>query len=266
MKKRHSLYPKEYQSIDFDSIEASQNAGIALKEKKCLHDIYVEIYDLMMTSAKKYLCLDSNAKILEIGSGGGFIKDIYPDIITSDIKKSASIDMVIDAQILPFNNSALDAIFAVHVIHHIPDIHKFLNEANRTLRSYGGIVCIEPYWGLLARFMYKRMHPEPFDEKAATWTLSSSDPMYSSNQALSYILLKRDKKLFQNQFPEFEIIRLKRFGFLRYFCTGGIWLKQKLPDFCFPILKALETVLSPLMPILAIHHAFIIRKKAQKHE
>jgi SAM-dependent methyltransferase len=250
-----------YGDIDFNSIETSEKAIKIMREKKCLRNIYEEMYQYMMKVSTKMLSsATKKPRILEIGSGGGFIKDIFPDIITSDVKKLSNVDMVIDAETLPFEDESVDKIFAVHVIHHIPDIEKFIKEALRVLKPDGGIVCIEPYWSPVARLLYKKLHPEPFDEKMRSWTFSSNGPMTGSNQALSYILLKRDKVLFDSSFPELKVIRLKKFGFIRYFCTGGIWLKQKLPDFCFPILKFAEIILTPLMPLLAIHHCFILKK------
>ena len=194
MRKKNHFYPKEYNEIDFDSVEASEEAVLAMKGKKCLYDIYVEIYKLMMASAMKHLNLGVDAKILEIGSGGGFIKEIFPNVITSDIKPLSNVDMVVNAEDLPFEDGELSAIFAVHAIHHIPDINKFLTESIRTITDGGGVVCVEPYWSLLACYMYKKMHPEPFDKKAYNWTLDSSGPMSGSNQALSYILIKREIK------------------------------------------------------------------------
>jgi SAM-dependent methyltransferase len=252
------IKPKVYDEIDFNSVEASEEAVQIMRRKKCLNDIYCEMYRLMMHAKQKYLT--NGNRILEIGSGGGFIKDIYPDVITSDIKKINNVDMVVNAEKLPFDDESVDAIFAVHVIHHIPDIELFLHEAGRVLKAGGGIVCIEPYWSPIASFVYKNMHPEPFDRKALKWQLDGTSPMTSSNQALSYILLKRDNNLFRELYPNFKVVYRKRFGFIRYMMTGGIWLKQKLPNWMFPVLKAIEIVLTPFMPFLALHHIFVWKK------
>jgi ubiquinone/menaquinone biosynthesis C-methylase UbiE len=249
--------PEEYDAIDFDSDEAIELAAKALKEKKCLYDIYRETYLKMMKLKEKHLNAGEN--ILEIGSGGGFIKDLYPYVITSDVKKTAS-DMIVNAEELPFEDNSLDAIFAQHVLHHIPDINKFFREALRVVKPGGGIVCVETYWSPVAKYLFKKIHPEPFDEKAASWTLSENKgPLTGSNQALSYILLKRDQKLFQQLYPQIDCVCDYPFGFMRYILTGGLWLKPKVPEFVFPILKGMEFVLRPLMPLLAIHHVFVLK-------
>jgi len=260
-----NLRPSTYDQIDFDSPEAAQKAYEVMRNKKCLRDIYTEQYHMMYKLCKKYLSPNSPGKILEIGSGGGFIKDIYPNVVASDIRRIGNSDVIIDAEQLPFKSDSLDAIFGVHVIHHIPNISNFFKEADRVLKSGGVVVCIELYWGPLATFIYKHMHPEPFDKKASTWELleregAGKKPMGYSNQALSYLILKRDKQEFKKMFPQLKLIYQKPFGFLRYLFTGGVWLEQKLPDFCFPVLKLLETVISPLMPIFGLHHVFVLKK------
>lgn len=250
--------PKKYKTTNFDSDASFQTAADALRNKKCLHDIYVEMYHEMMQLKRKYLKVNSR-KVLELGSGGGFIKDIYPKIITSDVTKVNHVDLVVDAQQLPFQDNELDAIFAVHVIHHIPDITKFLKEAIRTTAPGGGIVLVEPYWSPVAKFLYKHVHPEPFDENAKSWTLEQGGPMSGSNQALSYILLKRDRKEFQEKFPELELVYDRPFGCVRYMATGGLWLKPKLPSFLFTVLKYVEMLCQPLMGLIGIHHIFVLR-------
>lgn len=253
------IKPKEYEQIDFDSPETTLKAVEIMRTKKCLHDVYAEIYHHMMALNNKYL--SGNQKILELGSGGGFLKDLYPQIITSDVKPVNNVDQIIDARELPFDDCVLDAIFGVHVLHHIPDVTAFFKEADRVLPAGGGIVMVEPYWSPLAKYTYKNIHPEPFDELSPDWKLAESGPMSGSNQALSYILLKRDKDKFQKLFPQFELVYHRPFGFIRYIATGGIWLDQKLPDFAFPVLKGFEYIISPLMPLVGLHHYFVLKKK-----
>ena len=225
------MRPKKYDEIDFDSVESSELARKILREKTCLRDIYTETYREMMEVKNRHLV--SGGAMVEIGSGGGFIKDIFPDVITSDVKTINGVDMVFGADKLPFADNSVSALFAVHVIHHIPDITHFLREANRVLVPGGGIVCVEPYWSPVARFIYTHVHPEPYDDHAATWLLSGKGPMSGSNQAMSYLLLKRDREQFQKLFPHFQLVYERPFGFIRYMATGGIWLTPKVPLFNF---------------------------------
>lgn len=251
--------PKKYAEIDFDSDEATEASYRILREKKCLRDIYEETYRMMVDAQAKHLT--PGRDVLEIGSGGGFIKDIYPYVITSDVKKSRS-DLTLSAESLPFPDQSLDAIFAMHVLHHIPDVRKFFGEAVRTLRPGGGLILIEPYHGPLARYIYKRVHPEPFDEHAPNWTLDPGGPMSGSNQAMSYLVFKRDYNEFRQQFPTLRLVKKRPFGFARYIATGGLWLKPRIPSIGFPILRGLEFLLRPAMPWIALHHMLVVRKDA----
>lgn len=252
------LRPKIYEEIDFDSTESSERARKILREKKCLRDIYTETYREMMAIKNHYLV--AGGIIVEIGSGGGFIKEIFPEIITSDVKTLSGVDMVFTAEKLPFADHSISALFALHVLHHIPDVTAFLREAERVLVPGGGIVCVEPYWSPVARFVYRHIHFEPYDEHAPNWLVQSGHPGSSSNQALSYLLLKRDREQFRKLFPHFKVVYDRPFGFIRYMATGGIWVAPMLPGIVFTLLKYIEYALQPLMPLVGISHMFVWKK------
>lgn len=128
---------KKYKGKDFDSPEMSRTAKNNLQNKRCLHDNYVDTYREMIKLANKFLIKDSRVK-LELGSGGGFFKEICKDVITSDVTDVNGVDMVIDAQNLPFEDESIDIIYAVHVLHHIPDVNKFFSEVVRVCKVSGG--------------------------------------------------------------------------------------------------------------------------------
>ena len=86
--------PTEYQIIDFDSDEAGNIARKNMQEKKCLYDIYREQYEKMMQLNQKFL--EGEGKFLEIGSGGGFMKALYPDVITTDVRRIDGVDFEMD--------------------------------------------------------------------------------------------------------------------------------------------------------------------------
>ena len=62
----------------------------------------------------------------------------------------------------------------------------FLKEAERTLKSGGKIVMIEPANSWFGLWIYKTFHHEPFDIKGG-WEIQSTGPLSGSNQALPYI-------------------------------------------------------------------------------
>ena len=95
---------------------------------------------------------------LEIGSGTGVISEVFPDVITSDMKLLPFIDLVLDAEELPFADNSLRAVFAINVFHHLPNPRAFFAEMLRVLRPGGGVVLIEPFYGPIASWVFKGLH------------------------------------------------------------------------------------------------------------
>lgn len=251
---------KKYQNIDFDSPEMYKKAKVILHKKKCLYENYYDTYRQMVKLANRFLNNKDAGISLELGSGGGFFKEVCKNVITSDVSVVNGVDMAIDARQLPFENNTIGVIYAVHVIHHIPDIERFLSEVMRCCKPGGGCVIVEPYWSPVGKFFYKHLHPENYDDRVKEWNFESSGAMTGANQALSYILLKRDRKIFDAKYPGLSVVYDRPFNGLRYIATGGLWLRPYLPQFMFPILTRLERLFWPLMYLVGIHHIFVIKK------
>jgi SAM-dependent methyltransferase len=256
------IKPEVYKSMDFDSDYAMQVAYENLRNKKCLHDIYTELYHKMMKIKDKFL--NNGTDVLEIGSGAGFIKDLYPYVITSDVvMRGGGVDMLVNAENMSsFSANSLDAVFAMNVFHHIPDVNNFFTEVSRVVRPGGGVVMLEPYYGPVAGLLYRHIHPEPFDDKALNWKLprENSGPMTGSNQAVSYLVFRRDYKKFKYLYPDLSLVYQEPCLFLRYMATGGCWLNRLLPEFVFPVLKGVEVLLKPFMRFLALAHIIVVKK------
>src|SRR5436190_6334737 len=82
--------------------------------KRC----YDEWYRRMLSDAAT---VKAPGIMLELGSGGSYLKDLEPSIITSDVVDQVA-DRVIDGRQLPFANGSVRALFLTHVFHHIPDV------------------------------------------------------------------------------------------------------------------------------------------------
>jgi len=66
-------------------------------------------------------------------------------------------------------------------------------------------------------------------------------------------LLKRDRGEFDKLFPDLKVVYEKPFNCLRYIAAGGMWLKPKLPEFMFGVLKYVEKCCAPLMYLFGFH-------------
>ncbi len=183
--------------------------------------------------------------LLELGSGGGFLKELIPDVICTDIIPLPTNDMTFSALEMPFEDNSVSGIFMVDTFHHIPDSALFLKEANRVLKKGGEIIMIEPansFWG---RFIYKTFHHEPFLPEG-DWKIPPSGPMSGANGALPWIVFERDKKLFSENFPELKIENIKYHQPLMYLISGGVSHRQLVPDFAYGACVFIDKTLSSI--------------------
>ena len=184
---------------------------------------------------------DGPGRVLELGSGAGFLAKYIPEIITSEVFPCSDIQLVLDARSLPFSRGSLKAIAMVDVLHHIPDNRAFLTEAQRCLRPGGSIVMIEPWVSTWSRQIYTRLHHEPFVPEAADWTFPASGPLSGANGALPWIIFQRDRRHFESEFEELEIQTVQPFMPFRYLVSGGVSMRQLMPQATFDLWRAAES-------------------------
>lgn len=227
-----------------------------LREKKFLRRIYVDFYRAL----ERAVGPTEGRTVVELGSGGGFIKEMIPHAITSDILPLPSVDRVFSACHMPFEDRSLDALIMIDVLHHIPEVRLFFREAVRCLKPGGRIAMIEPantWWG---RFIYTHFHHEPFDPKA-DWTFRSEGPLSSANGALPWIVFQRDLQTFQREFPELALRRIEFHTPLRYLLSGGFSMRSLVPVWSYPLFQGIEAILRPLNAQLGLFQTIVIEKR-----
>jgi len=228
-------------------------------ERPLLKHCY-DIWYSKLTEDENSVPSDKAGKLLELGSGGSYLKDLRPEVITSDVVDNVA-DLKVDARHLPFEDQSLRAIFATHTIHHIPEIEKFFQEAERTLVSGGVISLIEVAKTPLAKFLFTRFHPEPFIDETDKWSFDQIDSMLDSNQALSWIVFFRDKKKFEEKYPSLVVEAWSYLPWLSYILSGGVTKESYIPSFLNPIIYLLDKLLTPFNFLGALHWHIRIRKK-----
>ena len=248
--------------VDPDSERMLEIHSKVLYEKPMMRDVFSEFYDACIQLDEKYFS-DSKAKRVEIGAGVSFFKKKYPEIISTDIKKAENLDMVVDAQNMPFEQNSVRAIYGINCFHHFPNPDLFFNELDRVLVKGCGCILIDPYYGTIAKRFYKKIFDtETFDMTQKEWVNESLGFMNGANQALSYIVFIRDKKKFEERYPNLEIIVQKPLNnYMRYVLSGGLNFRQILPSFFSPIIKFFEFIFMPFNSVFALHHIIVIRKK-----
>lgn len=225
-----------------------------IKQKRFLNLIYVDFYK----EIKSFI--DKSGKSVEFGSGAGFIKEVIPNAITSDLIKGEGIDLVFSATNLPFKENTVNSFLMLNVFHHIKNPEKALSEMQRCLKSGGRVVMIEPYNSLWGGFIYRFLHQEHFEPRA-TWKVKGKGRMSDSNTALPWIVFVRDRAKFEKKYPKLKIIKVSPHTPFSYLVSGGLKDIQFLPTVFYPILKLLEKLLSPLNSMLGMFVTVVIEKK-----
>jgi len=238
---------------------------MVIQEKAFLRKLYAEWYDTIIAALPDATAVPGN--VLEIGSGGGFLKDKCPSFISSEVFATPGVDIVLDGQSLPFASSSLRAIVMVDTLHHIPNCGLFFADARRVVKERGRIIMLEPWNSAWGRWVYRNLHHEPFVPEAANWTLSDiagTGPLSRANGAIPWIVFSRERERFASSFPELNILAVKPDYPFSYLASGGVSMRALSPGWSFFLWRGLERALSPFMPCLGMFALIIVERKPSR--
>ncbi len=226
-------------SEDIDAPENMRRHVAIIRSKKFLKRTYEDHYEFFRRGSKS---LPAGEKV-ELGSGSGFLKEVITDVITTDIVPLPGIDRVASAVSLPFADGSVAALYLLDVLHHVSDAAAFFAEAERCLAQGGKILLVEPAntpWG---RFIYRNFHHEPFEPEQAEWRLKAEKPLSVANGALPWMILVRDRAMFEKRFPQLAIRRVAYVHPFRYLLSGGLSKPQLVPSCAYGFVRWVEDVL-----------------------
>lgn len=221
--------------IDIDDPQSTLLRRRIIQEKAFLRRVYSEWYKLIC----RHLPL-GKGNVLEIGSGAGFLKQVLPQAISSEVFPLEGVDRVEDATALSFADSSLDAIVMTDVLHHVPDVSRFFAEAARTLRDDGAIVMVEPWRTRWSRWVYTHLHHEPFRADTDDWRLPAGGPLSMANGAIPWIVFVRDRRRFERENPSLAIEAIEPIMPFAYLVSGGVSLRALLPGGAYSGIRGFE--------------------------
>ena len=185
--------------------------------KPSLRAVYTDIYKRILTNSVQ-------GSILEIGGGSGNFKATVPHAVSSDVVLAPWLDVVCDAQRLPFADNSFSNIVMMDVLHHIENPVRALTEARRVLRPNGRLIACEPAITPLSGIFYRLMHSEPVDMSAnplRDGPITAGRDPFDSNQAVPTLLIGRFRNALKQAVPELELVSVDFFSFLAYPLSGG---------------------------------------------
>jgi SAM-dependent methyltransferase len=241
--------------LALDAPETTALRREIVRTKPFLRRIYEEWYRALAASVPP-----GPGAVLELGSGAGFLREVLPEAITSEVFRTPGAAVVLDARVLPVRAGALRAVVMTDVLHHVPDCRAFFAEATRCVRPGGVVSAIEPWVSAWSSFVYGRLHHEPFRPDAPEWEFPAAGPLSGSNQALPWILFERDRARFEAEFPGWRVEVVRPFMPFRYLASGGVGLRALSPAWSTPAWRGIERLAAPWMRSLAMFAHVVLRR------
>ena len=102
---------------------------------------------------------------------------------------------------------------------------------------------IEPWYTRWSKWVYTRLHSEPFVTES-DWKIPSTGPLSGANGALPWIVFERDKALFETLFPQWQIRRIELMMPASYVLSGGVSMRSLMPGWMYRPVRAVEQLLN----------------------
>ncbi len=184
---RRVLYDGRTRQVEVDDKLLLSIHRQILQEKRLLRSAFLDFYREMTGACDRHF--EGEGTEIELGSGAGFLKDVRPQVVTTDVRSAPHIDRHLDAMNMALSDRSARCVYAINVFHHLPDPDRFFQELLRVLVPGGGCVLIEPHSGPLSSIVHKRLHKdEYFDPDESGWKNDKiRGPLSGANQALAHM-------------------------------------------------------------------------------
>lgn len=232
---------------------------VIFRKKKLIRKIYYDYFKKI----KENIYNGMSNKVLEIGSSG-FIKDVIPDCITSNLVKN---DEMVDREINIFdldNKEIFSNIIMVDIFHHLEFPMLALKNLNKVLCKNGRVILIEPAMGLIPRFIYRIFHHEPngfefkINETESPEKLPGKNEYFAA-QAFTWRAFVNSEIKYDKYF---NIKKIDYFSDFAYLGSGGFSYKAFYPEILYPFVKKIDTMLNLLSrKIFAARMLIVLEKK-----
>ena len=211
-----------------------------IRRKPFLRRLYFEFYRRYSECLAR--CPEKGLAV-ELGSGAGFVQEVLPEVLTSDVIRYPGVDRVIDGTRMPFADGSLRALFLLNVFHHIANPEAFLREVERCLAPGSRMLIIDQHPGMIGSPIYRHLHHEPFRPDAETWAFDATGPLSGANGALAWMVFHRDLARFHEAFPGLLVERYDPHTPLRYWLAGGLKSWSLAPGWSFPLASLVDRAL-----------------------
>ena len=225
----------DHKEIDYKNRKIYQNK-----------DLIKIIYNNYYKNIKKYIYLSDKKKILELGSGGGNIKKVIKECITSDQFKNKNIDRIENIYKINFKKNSISNIILIDVFHHLQFPSLALKEIHKVLIKNGRIIMVEPAMGLIPRIVYKIFHYEPngFNLRIKWNNIPKKIPLSNQYFAAQSIPWRAFFLKELNLKSKYSIKLIKPFSDFAFLLSGGYSYKALYPKILYSLINLIDKILT----------------------
>ena len=227
----------DHKKIDYKNRKIYQNK-----------DLIKIIYNNYYKNIKKNIYLSDKKKILELGSGGGNIKKVIKECITSDQFKNKNIDRIENIYKINFKKDSISNIILIDVFHHLQFPSLALKEIHRVLIKNGRIIMVEPAMGFIPRIVYKIFHYEPngFNLRIKWNDIPKKIPLSNQYFAAQSIPWRAFFLKELNLKSKYTIKSIKPFSDFAFLLSGGYSYKALYPKILYSLIKLIDKILTSI--------------------
>ena len=227
----------DHKKIDYKNRKIYQNK-----------DLIKIIYNNYYKNIKKNIYLSYKKKILELGSGGGNIKKVIKECITSDQFRNKNIDRIENIYKINFKKNSISNIILIDVFHHLQFPSLALKEIHKVLIKNGRIIMIEPAMGLIPRIVYKIFHYEPngFNLRIKWNNIPKKIPLSNQYFAAQSIPWRAFFLKELNLKSKYSIKLIKPFSDFAFLLSGGYSYKALYPKILYSLIKLIDKILTSI--------------------
>lgn len=224
-------------SVEFDQRQIFDRA--MWERKKSVRLLYQDFHRQLFSH------VPPTGRVLDVGGGTAHVKSFRPDVVSVDVLRFPGIDVVADAQRMPFEDCSFTGVIMLDVLHHIERPIEFLLEAARILKPGGTLAMLEPSMTPVAGWFYDHVHEEPVDMKADVFAPVTPDPNrdpFDANIAIPHLLFanRSTQKRVEQIIPAFRVHRVEWSSLFAYPMSGGFQRWSLIPAALVSPMLALE--------------------------
>jgi len=229
------------------------------KKKPSLQKSYRVFHQLIA----QHLTDSEHGLTIELGSGIGNIKDTIPGCLRTDLFPNPWIDQVENAYKLSFSDASVSNLIMFDVFHHLRYPGAALAEAHRVCTPKGRLIIFEPCISLLGLLVYGPLHAEPLSvREEITWNAPenwSPDNVdyYAAQGNASRVFLGQS---YRQSLQSWNIVHSQRLSAISYIATGGYSMPKLYPDYAYPLMRGIDSILDHLPWIFATRLLVVLEK------